>query len=255
MTLRVLVFAEDVLGMTLARDLCDRVVIERGPDWLSDLWRAPEIRAEQRAWSGVDPADLWTTWIAAKALGQRYRVSAHGLGMKGYSLVAYRAAHLAARLSPPPHVVVLCIDTQGDETTRTKMLDGLRCARVDDLPFALAVAHQESEAWVVAGFIPENNAEKDVLRDLEAEHGFAPAREPHRLTPNRQTDPRDAKRVCASLFPDGTRSPRAERCWLDTSLDELEQRGARTGLCEYLADVERIILPLLGAAAPGFDER
>jgi hypothetical protein len=121
------------------------------------------------------------------------------------------------------------------------MPEGLRRARVDDLPFALAVAHQESEAWVVAGFVAENNAEKTILRELEAEHGFAPTLEPHRLTPNRQTDPHDAKRVCSSLFPDGTLSPRAARCWLDTPLEDLEQRGAKTGLPDYLADVVRVV--------------
>jgi hypothetical protein len=253
MTLRALVFAEDALGMTLARDLCDRVVIERGPDWLADLWRAPGIRESQREWSGIDRAEPWTTWTSAKELAPRRRLATHALGMRGYSLVAYRAARLAATVPWNPHVVVLCIDTQGDDAKRAEMLDGLRKARVDDLPFALAVAHQESEAWVVAGFVPENNAEKAVLRELEAEHGFAPTQEPHRLTPNRLTDPHDAKRVCASLFPEGTRSPRAERCWLDASLDDLKHRGARTGLCEYLVDVERVVLPLLGAMVPAFD--
>jgi hypothetical protein len=93
--------------------------------------------------------------------------------------------------------------------------------------------------WVVAGFVPENNAEKSILRELEAEHGFAPTREPHRLTPNRQTDPHDAKRVCYALCPDGTLSRRAARCWLDTPLEDLERRGAKTGLPDYLADVLR----------------
>lgn len=251
MTLRVLVFAEDVLGMTLARDLSDRVVIERGPEWLADLWRAPEMRDSQRAWSGVDAADPWTTWIAAKELAQQRRVVTHGLGLKGYALVAYRAARLAATLQPTPDVVVLAIDTQGDEPLRGQMLQGLTRARVEGIPFALAVAHQESEAWAVAGFIAEHDAERSTLRALEATHGFDPTREPHRLTPNRPTDPRDAKRACAALFRGGTRSPRAERCWLDTPLEDLERRGARTGLPEYLTDVARAFLPLLGAPNAG----
>jgi hypothetical protein len=240
MTLRVLVFAEDVLGMTLARDLYDRVVVERGPRWMADLWADSATRATQRAWSGLDAADAFTKWTSAPAIASRHRVVTHGLGLKGYSLVAYRAARLAARAAPLPDLVVLCIDTQGSRTMREDLLDGLRRAGAGGLPFALAVAHQEAEAWVAAGFDPENDAENAILRELEAEHGFAPTREPHRLTPNRPTDPHDAKRVCASLFPGGTLSPRAERCWLDTSLDVLEQRGARTGLPEFLADVLRV---------------
>jgi len=37
------------------------------------------------------------------------------------------------------------------------------------------------------------------------------------------------------------RSPRAARCWLDTPLDDLSRRGAKTGLPDYLADVARVV--------------
>jgi hypothetical protein len=250
MTLRVLVFAEDVLGMTLARDLCDRLVVERGPDWLSDLWRAPSLRSSQRAFSGIDPAEPWTPWITAMELSQRRRVFAHGLGLRGYAFVAYKAARLAATLVPAPDVVVFAHDTDGDESQRAQMRQGIERARVGGMPFALAIAHQEAEAWVVAGFVTEHDAEEATLRALQAEHGFAPTAEPHRLTAKRRTDPHDAKRVCDALFPDGTRSPRAERCWLDAPLEDLERRGARTGLPEYLGDVKRAFWPLLGCGKP-----
>lgn len=168
MTLRALVFAEDIMGFTLARDLCDRV---------------------------------------------------------------------------------LAIDTQGDDTLREQMRRGISQARAAGIKLALAIAHQESEAWVLAGFVPEHDAERELLLTLAERHGFDPAREPHRLTPNRRTDPHDAKRACASLFPEGTLSPRAERCWLETLLETLERSGSRTGLPEYLADVRHNVMPLLGGRA------
>lgn len=256
MTRRVLVFAEDALGMTLARDLCDRVVVERGPDWLSDLWRDPTLRDGQRAWAGIVLGDPhpWTTWQAAKELAAAHRVVAHGLGLDGYALVAYRtarlAAHLAKQLQPAPELVFFCLDTQGKEDVARKMRHGLERAGVDGPPITLAVMHQEVEAWVLAGFVPETNAEASTLRRLTSEQGFDPTAEPHRLTPNRPTDPHDAKRVCAPLFPKGTLSDRAQRCWLDTPLDELARRGAKTGLPAYLADVARTVLPALGAPKP-----
>jgi hypothetical protein len=111
MSRRVLVFAEDVLGMTLARDLCDRVVIERGPSWLSDLWQDHDLREAQRTWAGVEPGAprSWTTWEEAKELAKGRHIVAHGLGLKGHTLIAYRTARLAAQLvatlQPAPDLV------------------------------------------------------------------------------------------------------------------------------------------------------
>lgn len=63
-------------------------------------------------------------------------------------------------------------------------------------------------------------------------------------------------RVRDALLPDGSFSERGRRCWLDTPLEELERRGARTGLPEYLLDVARTVLPLLcGPGRPGSDQR
>ncbi|MDO9016466.1 MAG: hypothetical protein Q8S73_37935 [Deltaproteobacteria bacterium] len=250
MTLRVLVFAEDALGLILARDLCDRVVLERGPGWLAEVWSDPSLIETQRVWRGIEPTDSWTKWTRLSDHDRRHR-AVHGLGMKGHALVAYRAAHIAARLDPIPDVVVFCIDTQGKADLREEMLDGLRRARVDDLAFVLAVAHQESEAWVLAGFAPEGVAEETMLRRQVVVHGFDPTRDPHRLTPNRPTDPHDAKRVGSALLPDGMVSQRARRCWLDAPLDDLERHGRATGLPEYLADIARSVLPLLTGGAVG----
>jgi hypothetical protein len=253
MTTRVLVFAEDVLGMTLARDLCDRVVVERGPIWLRDLWDDSTKREEQRTWAGVElgAPRPWSTWEDALEQAQRHGVVAQGLGLKGYAKVAYRtarlAAHLVTKLQPAPDLVVFCIDTDGDETVAEQMREGVERANVGGLPISLAVMHQESEAWVVAGFVPENTAEELALRQLKSNLKFDPTSEPHRLTSRRQTEPRDAKRVCKSLVPEVPHSERARRCWLDTSLDDLERRGAQTGLPEYLAAVKAIVLPALSA--------
>jgi hypothetical protein len=54
---------------------------------------------------------------------------------------------------------------------------------------------------------------------------------------NRPTGSLDAKRVCDSLFP-AWRAVQGQ-CWTDTSLDDLEHRGARTGLPQCLVYVAR----------------
>ena len=251
MTLRVLVVAEDVLGMTLARDLSDRVVVERGPLWLADLWRDVEMRKLQRRWSGLDDAAGFVTWGGMKDLARSQGLRTHGLGMSGGAFEAYRAARTAAMLTPRPDVLVMCRDTDRTPDLRVDMLSGVERARVEDIPMLLAVARPESEAWVIAGFEPTASHEREALKALTQTLGFDPAAEPHRMTAN-TGDARDSKRCCGELLPRGdARSPRGERCWKDTSLDNLAHRGAFTGLPEYLAEVERVLLPRLsGVPAP-----
>ncbi len=248
----ILVFAEDRLGVVLARDLSDRVVVERGPSWLADLWGNREIRESQRRWSGLERSEDWTSWVEAKELGRQRRLSVHALGMKGYASVAYRAAHLAAIQEHTPGLVVFCIDTDGSATVREELLDGLRKARVESLRFVLAVAHQECESWVLAGFVPDSAHERRLVESLEAEHGFDPTAEPHRMTPKNLSDPHDAKRICQQVFADSSthRVPRAQSCWLDTPLAELERRGSATGLPEYLANMRDAILPQVAGSRP-----
>lgn len=247
-TMRILVVAEDHLGATLARDLCDRVVIDRGPDWVSSTWGDAAVRETQRRWSGFDPAAAYTSWVGVKKLSEQRGLPMHPLGMKGYAAVAYRAAHMAALQTPRPDALVMCMDTQGVSTHRADVLAGLARAHVDDLPMLLAVAHQEVEAWVLAGFLPRHNDERDALVGLTREIGLDPTAEPHRMTPGRSTALRDAKRCLTRLLPDGTQSPRAVSCWLDTPLEALLRRAASTGMPEYVADVERALLPAITGA-------
>jgi len=246
MTLRVLVLAEDELGMTLARDLCDRVVVERGSDWLVELWSYPALRETQRAWTGISHGESLLKWRSLNALSRERRVVMHVKGLRGYGIEAGKAARLAATCEPRPDLLVLCRDTDGRESVRQEMQDGLEQARAD-VPVVLAVAHQECEAWVIAGFFATNGAEKALLDKLQSEHGFDPTLEPHRLTAGKATEPHDAKRVHDALLPAGSSSERARQCWLDTPLLDLGHRGARTGLPDYLREVESVVLPLLGA--------
>jgi hypothetical protein len=246
-TLRVLVVAEDVLGMTLARDLCDRVVIERGPTWLADLWHDVVTRDSQRQWSGLDASTGYVTWSGMKDLAQRLGLRTHGLGMSGGAFEAYRTAHAAAMLTPRPDVLVMCRDTDRTPSLRADMLSGVERARVEDVPMLLAVARPESEAWVIAGFEPSAAHEREARMTLAQTLGFDPVEEPHKMTAN-TGDARDAKRCCSVLLPRGVHAPRGECCWRETSLDDLTRRGASTGLPEYIADVETTLLPRLAGA-------
>jgi hypothetical protein len=52
-----------------------------------------------------------------------------------------------------------------------------------------------------------------------------------------------AKRVLAVLTGDDR--DREARCWLETPLETLKERGQSSGLATYLAEIEKRIVPLL----------
>lgn len=118
------------------------------------------------------------------------------------------------------------------------------------MPVLVAVMHQESESWFVAGLVPlgrEVNRREAETKRLD----FDPIEQPHRLTPRRVDAKRDAKRVSGTLLHGDPRkrvNPRDERvraCWRETPLEVLERNGRETGLPEYLADVTALLLPAL----------
>lgn len=249
MTLRVVVVAEDRMGLALARDLCDRVVRERGAAWLAELWEGPEASAQQREWAGFDRADEFTTWSGLKDEARRRGLRSHPLGLRASAAEGYKAVQVAL-LQPDdrkPDLLVLARDTEGAANARAEMTRGAATADPTAPAWTLhAVAHQESEAWAIAGYEPRDAHERRLLDAERARLGFDPVREPHRLTPKNPTDPRDAKRVRTSLGLGDHRDARTIACWRETPLDTLRTHGEGAGLRAYLDDVERVVLPLLG---------
>jgi hypothetical protein len=259
-TRRFLLCAEDVLSATLARDLCDRVVCERArADWLRALW-SPELRDTQRTWTGLRPDAWWAdrggvdTEASARGIRTNLRVRETGrlLAPKGCASESFRAVRVAAALSPQPDLVVIAGDTDGETDPAHGYEAGVTLADAS-LPVLVAEIVRESEAWVVAGFVPRNAAESARLRTVKRTLGFDPTEEPERLMSDLVGDRRDAKRVARALLFDGLpmrpSDDRVRACWLDTPLDLLAARGARAGLGPYLARIEAVLLPLLGDSA------
>lgn len=250
---RWLLCAEDSLSAALARDLCDRVVRERAsPDWVRSLWD-PSIVDTQRAWIGLDPHFDWADRgaldrrceslaipIAIRDQGTGRRVAPHGK-----AAMAFKAARAAMSLDPPPALLVISADTDGETDERLRFSEGLRLAS-EPITTVCAEIHRESEAWVIAGFLPRNSAERDALARASDELGFDPTRECERLLSDVARDPRDAKRVARALFESSgglsLRNPRFTECWRETALDVLEARGGLCGLRAFLQDIERVVV-------------
>lgn len=260
MTLRVLHVAEDALSAAVSRDLLDRVVTERGPHWLRELFLVAELRATQRRFETLDGNEGWASRRAVKSQADARGVRSF-TRLSGNAALASKCLLLAAKIDPGC-VVLLAFDRDrhpDDQTLRhgassTTSAGTPRCVVAEAVP--------EFDAWVLAGWSAENRAEHEALREAEAQlaargHKFAPLEALHRLTSNVSGDARDAKRLCAvlcGLAADDQVSAdveRARRCWSDSPIEALEARGAHTGLCEYLRDVERVVLPALGATTDG----
>ncbi len=256
MTRRFVLCAEDILSATLARDLCDRVVRERArAEWLRALW-SPELCDTQRVWTGVYDHAWWCDRAvvdrAAREAGVRGHVRVLETGrlraMHGASGTAFKAMRVTAQIRPLPDLVVISGDTEGVTDADRLRAEGVAVA-AEALPAVVAEHHRESEAWVVAGFVAENDEERGRLAAVTRALGFDPTESPHKLLAGDAHDPRDAKRVCKALLGVDHVTPsaeRARRCWLDTPLEVMEARGEGTGLARYLRAVEAVVLPMLG---------
>jgi hypothetical protein len=104
------------------------------------------------------------------------------------------------------------------------------------------------EAWVLNGLVLSNPEEIQRLAELKARLPFDPCEESHRLRSNSKEEPsriRNPKFV-VEMLTDGDME-RERQCWEETSLEILRQRGIHTRLTAYLDEIERFLIPLIGA--------
>ncbi|MGD0089281.1 MAG: hypothetical protein ABSE73_05115 [Planctomycetota bacterium] len=114
------------------------------------------------------------------------------------------------------------------------------------MPIVIGLAHPKREAWVLACFVPQSEAERERLEEIEKEIHFSPIKEPERLN-EKHGGPRDPKRVLRVLTND---NPEREAvCWEQTDPEVLKTRGSETGLRDYLCQVEEKTVPLLNLGA------
>lgn len=264
MTLRILHFAEDALSAAVSRELLDRVVAERGPDWLRDLFADPALRATQRRFEDLEGADRWASRGAVKAQAEARGVRSFKR-LSGNAALAAKCLLLAATIDRAC-VVLLAFDRDRHPDEETVRHGAVTSSSQGTPRPVVAEATPEFDAWVLAGWRPENRAEETALRRAQerlAADGwsFSPLHALHRLTSDVAGDARDAKRLCALLcgLAEGEQvapsHDRARRCWTEAPLVDLAERGELLGLRSYLDEVERVVIPALGGAPPSRDAR
>ncbi len=150
----------------------------------------------------------------------------------------------------PPYIVIVK-DTDND-TARADQLNDVRALlEVKQLPAVLGVQHTELECWLLAGFQPGDDSERNRLAevcrgDFPPGVGFNPCEKSHQLTATKKDqDKLSPKRVLNHL----TNSDPARAI---TGLHRnhhavLAARGTENGLADFLLDIEkRLIFGVFG---------
>jgi hypothetical protein len=227
--------------------LCDRVLCERVG------WISPETLPYLRRYRGLDDHEPFLKCANVKEIARRRRVIVHGFvggePRKPDAAMAERALLLLAASEAPPGAVILTRDADKDKERRA----GYEQARsAQDWPFevVVGVAETKRECWILAGYEPRDEAERQLLSRERKELGFDPLSSAELLTASEEGARRDAKRVLAALT--GGDREREDAGLEERPLALLRQRGANTGLAPYLQEIEQRMVPLFDPSArPG----
>ncbi len=247
MTLIFGVVCEAAADQRTACDIADRVICQC-VDWVG----SDELDSF-RLWQRTEAGELYLAWKHLPDLASTLGIKAHGHfeGEPGApdARAARRAIRVLLKVAPSIDAILLTRDTDGDSRRRT----GLEQAR-KETPFGdkvvLAIAHPKREAWVLAGFEPQDDTERAALQSLRQELGFDPTAESHRIDARQSGAKKDIKRVLKVLCPDAGRE---SACWRETDLKLLRQNGDKNGLSVYIEEIEARLVPLLGGQEPRAD--
>ena len=254
--MKLIAFCESPADFRLASGLVDLVLRESGPTWVVDNLDSPEvIRTWQPDGSGRPYFDIHHLNCYVNELGVR-SVRGHFNGQPGGAGASMaRKAFLIARAlrkrapDEPVDVVVLLWDTDQQPDERRAGVAVARDAARQWKLFQIACGFPdpEREAWVLAGFDPCDDTERQGLEKLHRDLGFSPVLHAARLRDPDDGAPRNLKRVLQILTsgdPD-----REQRCWTEPSLATLRDHGGETGLAEFLDELSAALLPLLDPGA------
>jgi len=149
-------------------------------------------------------------------------------------------------LSQRPDAVILMRDADLQDQGRRRGLEQarqeheLRGRSPNVVVIGLAVPKRE--AWVLVGFDPLDDEEREALASEQRRLGFDPTRRPHQLTASKHGAEHDIKVCVSALAIDQSREV---ACYSSRSISELRERDKGIGLSGYLNEVLDRICPIL----------
>lgn len=242
MSLRFAVVHEAEADFQTATELADRVLVE-AIEWLDE-----DLIADQREWIAAVAGGRRLTWTGIKQLAQEAGIRVHGHFESEPALpdaAAARRAILFLRKAIPELNVIMLIRDQDDEPERRAGLEQARAQDRSGIVIVVGLAVVERESWVISGYEPQDEGESDRLEQERKNLGFDPRMRSHELTACKNDHAlRSPKRVLKVLSGDDRE--RECRCWCDTDLRVLRERGGMNGLATYLEEVRGQLAGLIG---------
>ena len=239
---RFAVVHEATADFATATELADRVLCE-AIDWLD-----VDLLTHQRTWLGEAATGHRFTWKAMKQLAQRADIRAHGHFDDNPALSdagAGRRAILVLRNAFPDLDAILLIRDQDNDPERRHGLEQARSQGHGGIVIVVGLAIVEREAWLLSGYEPLDKTETARLEAERTRLGFDPRMRSHELTACKDDRAkRSPKRVLRELS--GGDWERECRCWRETDLPTLRERGGENGLAIYIKEVEERLVGLIG---------
>lgn len=249
----VVVVVEGASDFPVVRDLTERVLIEQ-IEWLD-----AELLPHQFQWNGITAQSDWSEWRSVKSemdrVAERHKIYQprfrRRANFKTDGAIAFKLLRFIHQLPATREIVAVIL--YRDLDNQSERHEGLNQARQEHQrweeahPVVIGTADRMREAWILNGFMPENAIEEAKLDDQKAVLKFDPCLEPHRLRENSFGTPervRNPKVVVATLT--GADREREARCWQETDLRILRERGEASGLRHFLDEVQEYLAPIFG---------
>lgn len=240
MCVRIAVVYEAEADFRTATELADRVLIE-SHEWLEDHLNS------HRIWVKEDTNGHAYTWSRISRLARDARIPSHSrteFGRGEPDAIAARRAIRYLNEFEKLHGVLLIRD-QDDQPERRIGLEHARIEFLNSLKIVIGLAIVERESWVISGFDPQTNDERNLLDTERQILGFQPHHESHQLNACKDDRAkRSPKRVLKALTD--TNHERQRACWFETPLQTLRQRGNDNGLTQFMNELRDHICPLFG---------
>jgi hypothetical protein len=247
-----IVIVEDIADARTATTLAERILVEK-VDWLEQ-----EQLQYLFQWSGLEENTKHSCWKDIKSITERAKESGlrlpRAMGRSGErkadGAASIKILKLIRVLQKNRKIkAVLFIRDLDNQPERREGIEQARLEHINREPkleIIIGMADRMREAWVLNGFIPLNEEEKQSLVALKKQLNFDPCEKSHKLRSNSfegSDRARNPKVVLTELT--GGNKLREQQCWEDSSLELLQQRGHGTGLTAYLQEIEQRLIPMI----------